>query len=116
VVTPGNLRPISDRSGILASADYEYSFTPLKTIRWTNDLSDLLVSPRPAAMEMIVVFPEAAPELQPDLARATLRCGVRDRAGRLATCCAGQVQGAVLTRYNERHPSNSNGARPLRRE
>src|SRR5262245_10530086 len=52
----------------------EHSFALFEAVRWIDDLSDFLVRPRPAAVDLIVLFPEAAFELQPDLAGAGVRC------------------------------------------
>ena len=39
---------------------HEHAFTSLEVVRWIDDLSDLLIGPRPAAIDLVVFFPEAA--------------------------------------------------------
>src|SRR5262245_12394286 len=51
---------------------HEHAFTSSETVRWIDDLSDLLIRPRAAAIDVVVFFPEATLELQSDFPRAVV--------------------------------------------
>src|SRR5688572_8039344 len=65
-------RAFAHGSGEIQAVAHENPLAPAEAVRGIDDLADFLVGPRPAAVNLVVFFPEAAPELQSELGRAVV--------------------------------------------
>src|SRR4029450_3742370 len=67
-------RPRAHRAAEIEVVADENAFGSGKSVRGVDDLSDLLVGPRSAPIDLVVLFPKPSLELQSDLAGAVITC------------------------------------------